>query len=108
MNLQIMSTHLLRTRALIFNLAVVAIFSFFGHGSFKAQADEMKLKVGVISGLTGAASAFAASRSVAKVKGSEFVPAFRPVKSNSWYNQIRDGNIGVCLDQNSPIFSTFL
>jgi hypothetical protein len=53
-------------------------------------------------------SAFAASRSVAKVKGSEFVPAFRPVKSNSWYNQIRDGNIGVCLDQNSPIFSTFL
>lgn len=45
---------------------------------------------------------------LAKIKGSEFVPAFRPVKSNSWYNQIRDGNIGVCLDQNSPIFSTFL
>ncbi len=50
----------MRTRALIFNIAVVATFGFFGHGSFIAQADEIKLKVGVISGLTGAAAKWSA------------------------------------------------
>jgi branched-chain amino acid transport system substrate-binding protein len=60
MNAKILPTYLLRTRALIFNIPVVAAFSFFAHGSFKAQADEIKLKVGVISGLTGAAAKWSA------------------------------------------------